>query len=187
MVKFLIPSVVMRLVLSPMMARFTSLMQYFLFIFILDRICYSSSLVFWCICILVLLFSQPLKSLIHSCERLSCVSQTAARIPIIFIENSDRYTVKYTAKELMTIVNSDDGKLLEHSDIKPLRKKHRNTELALFVYCSGVLFFSLTFSIVSCTMSLFLKSTLFRGGFSQYAAKSFLLRPIWQLWRRSIR
>ena len=132
-------------------------MLYFLFIFILDRICYSSSLVFWCICIPVLLFSQPLKSLIHSCERLSCVSQTAARIPIIFIENSDRYTVKYTAKELMPgpIVNSDDGKLLEHSDIKPLRKKPRNTELALFVYCSGVLFFSLTFSIVSCTMSLF--------------------------------
>ena len=83
MVKFLIPSVV----LLPMMARFTSLMQYFLFIFIPDRICYSSSLVFWCICIPVLLFSQPLKSLIHSCERLSCVSQTAARIPIIFIEN----------------------------------------------------------------------------------------------------
>ena len=183
MVKFLIPSsVVMLLVLLPMMARFTSLVQYFLFIFILDRICYLSSLVFWCICIPVLLFSQPLKSLIHSCERLSCVSQTAARIPIIFIENplSDRYTVKYTAKELMPgpIVNSDDGKLLEHSDIKPLRKKHRNTELALFVYCSGVLFFSLTFSIVSCTMSLFLESTLVREGFSQYAAKSFLLRPI---------
>ena len=70
-----------------LLARFTSSVQYFLFIFILDRICYSSSLVFWCICILVLLFSQPLKSLIHSCERLSCVSQTAARIPIIFIEN----------------------------------------------------------------------------------------------------
>ena len=30
----------------------------------------------------------------------------------------------------------------------------KNTALALFVYCSGVLFFSLTFSIVSCTMSL---------------------------------
>ena len=66
-------------------------------------------------------------------------------------------------------------------------KKHRNTELALFVYCSGVLFFSLTFSIVSCTMSLFIESTLVREGFSQYASKSFLLRPIWQLWRRSIR
>ena len=152
MVKFLIPSVVMLLVLLPMMARFTSLVQYFLFISILDRICYSSSLVFWCICNLVLLFSQPLKSLIHSCERLSCVSQTAARIPIIFIENSDRYTVKYTAKELMTIVNSEDGKHLEHSDINPLRKKTPQHRVG--VVCLLQFFFSLTFSIVYCTMSL---------------------------------